>query len=143
YLENWAKNGVLLLNAALTVRAHDAGSHSKKGWEEFTDAAINYLNEKKSGLVFILWGGHAHKKGKRIDKQKHLVLKAPHPSPLSARGGFFECRHWSQANAYLKNGVQETASASDKDAVEQVPPEEEKAGMGETANANENNAVEQ
>ncbi|CAG8472450.1 9674_t:CDS:2 [Ambispora leptoticha] len=102
-LENWAKEGVLLLNASLTVRAHDAASHSGKGWEKFTDAVIQYLNEKKNSIVFLLWGSHAQKKGKNIDKSKHLVLTAAHPSPLSAHHGFFECRHWSKANEFLKS----------------------------------------
>ncbi|CAG8487452.1 10122_t:CDS:2 [Ambispora gerdemannii] len=102
-LENWAKEGVLLLNASLTVRAHDAASHSNKGWEKFTDAIIQYLNEKKNNIVFMLWGAHAQKKGKNINKSKHLVLTAAHPSPLSAHHGFFECHHWSKANEFLKN----------------------------------------
>lgn len=164
YLEAWAKEGVLLLNASLTVRAHSAASHSGKGWEAFTgesfslyfllvfptsishslvlnfysfpkDAIINYLNEKKSGLVFMLWGSHAQKKGSKINQkvreayrvfvllcfevknvfllsisiiefinflQNHLVLKAVHPSPLSAHRGFMDCKHWSQANKYLE-----------------------------------------
>ncbi|RIA90421.1 uracil-DNA glycosylase-like protein [Glomus cerebriforme] len=107
-LTNWTKAGVLLLNASLTVRAHEAASHSGKGWEKFTDAVIQYLNEKKSGLVFMLWGNHAIKKGKNINKTKHLVLQTVHPSPLSAHRGFFECRHWSKANEYLKSrGKQE------------------------------------
>ncbi|RUS16593.1 uracil-DNA glycosylase-like protein [Endogone sp. FLAS-F59071] len=102
YLENWAKEGVLMLNASLTVRAHAAGSHAGKGWESFTDAIVNYLNEKSSGLVFMLWGSHAQKKGAKINKKKHLILKAVHPSPLSAYKGFMDCKHWSQANEYLK-----------------------------------------
>ncbi len=105
-LENWAKQGVLLLNATLTVRAHQAGSHQKKGWEEFTDAAIHNLAENRQGLVFLLWGSYAQKKGSFIDDQNHLVLKAPHPSPLSAHRGFFGCKHFSQTNAYLAlNGL--------------------------------------
>jgi len=109
-LTNWTKAGVLLLNASLTVRAHEAASHSGKGWEKFTDAVIQYLNEKKSGLVFMLWGNHAIKKGKNINKTKHLVLQTVHPSPLSAHRGFLECCHWSKANTYLKShGKQEIA----------------------------------
>jgi uracil-DNA glycosylase len=100
-LERWAKQGVLLLNATLTVQAGNAGSHQHQGWEEFTDAVIKVLNEKKEHLVFMLWGSYAQKKGEHIDKQKHLVLEAPHPSPFSADRGFFGSRHFSQANAYL------------------------------------------
>ncbi|RUS18622.1 uracil-DNA glycosylase-like protein [Endogone sp. FLAS-F59071] len=102
YLEAWAKEGVLMLNASLTVRAHTAASHSGKGWETFTDAVINYLNEKKSGLVFMLWGNHAQKKGSKINQKNHLVLKTVHPSPLSVHRGFMDCKHWSQANKYLE-----------------------------------------
>ncbi|MFN0032322.1 MAG: uracil-DNA glycosylase [Flavobacteriales bacterium] len=100
-LERWAAQGVLLLNATLTVRAHTAGSHQGKGWETFTDAAIRRLNDEKQNLVFVLWGSYAQKKGAFIDTQKHLVLKAVHPSPLSAYNGFFGCRHFSKANEYL------------------------------------------
>lgn len=100
-LSRWAKQGVLLLNATLTVRAHQAGSHQGKGWELFTDAAIHRLAEKKSNLVFMLWGSYAQKKGDFIDPERHLVLKAPHPSPLSAHRGFLGCRHFSKANEYL------------------------------------------
>ena len=100
-LERWAKQGVLLLNATLTVRAGQAGSHQNKGWEEFTDAAIRYLSENKEGLVFLLWGAYAQKKGEIIDRTKHLVLSAPHPSPFSADKGFFGCRHFTKTNAYL------------------------------------------
>jgi uracil-DNA glycosylase len=100
-LESWAKQGVLLLNATLTVRAHTAGSHQKHGWEQFTDSVIKVLSDKKENLVFLLWGTYAQKKGAVIDENKHLVLKAPHPSPLSAHNGFFGCRHFSQANMYL------------------------------------------
>ncbi|PKC01956.1 uracil-DNA glycosylase [Rhizophagus irregularis] len=107
-LINWAKAGVLLLNTSLTVRAHEAASHSGKGWEKFTDAVIQYLNEKENGLVFMLWGNHAIKKGKNINENKHLVLQTVHPSPLSAHRGFLVCCHWSKANAYLKShGKQE------------------------------------
>jgi uracil-DNA glycosylase len=101
-LEHWASQGVLLLNATLTVRANAAGSHQKRGWEEFTDAAIRVLNEEKENLVFLLWGAYAQKKGSFIDTQKHLVLKAAHPSPFSAYNGFLGCKHFSQTNAYLE-----------------------------------------
>ena len=100
-LERWAKQGVLLLNATLTVRAHQAGSHQKKGWERFTDAVVEAVNQVRENLVFMLWGAYAQKKGAVIDRQKHLVLTAPHPSPLSANRGFFGCKHFSQANDYL------------------------------------------
>lgn len=103
YLENWAKQGVLMLNASLTVQAHLANSHSGKGWEQFTDAIIKYLNEKKSSIVFVLWGSYAQKKGSSINKTKHHVLKGVHPSPLSAHKGFFECGHFKKANEYLKD----------------------------------------
>lgn len=100
-LMRWAQQGVLLLNATLTVEAHKAGSHQNKGWEELTDAAIQALNEKKQNLVFMLWGSYAQRKGQFIDRKRHCVLTAAHPSPLSAYNGFFGCRHFSQANAYL------------------------------------------
>lgn len=100
-LERWAKQGVLLLNATLTVRAHSAGSHQNKGWEEFTDAAIKYLDKNKNALVFLLWGRYAKGKGEFINRNKHLVLEAAHPSPFSADKGFFNCRHFSKTNAYL------------------------------------------
>ena len=104
-LTRWAEQGVLLLNATLTVRAHQAGSHQRRGWEEFTDAVIRKLAEEKNNLVFILWGSYAHKKGAFIDRNKHLVLKSVHPSPLSAYNGFFGNHHFSLANDYLvKNG---------------------------------------
>lgn len=103
-LQAWANQGVLLLNATLSVRASQAGSHQKKGWETFTDAVIDLLNKEKEGLVFMLWGNYAQKKGKFIDDTKHLVLKARHPSPLSANfGGWFGQNHFSQCNTYLKN----------------------------------------
>ena len=102
-LERWASQGVLLINATLTVRAHAAGSHQNKGWETFTDAVIHRLAEEKEHLVFILWGAYAQKKGSFIDSNKHLVLKSPHPSPLSAHRGFFGNKHFSQANEYLIN----------------------------------------
>ncbi len=101
-LDRWAKQGVLLLNATLTVEAHRAGSHQGQGWEEFTDAAVRKLAEERHGLVFMLWGSYAIRKGEFIDRNRHLVLTAPHPSPLSAFRGFFGCRHFSQANAWLK-----------------------------------------
>lgn len=100
-LERWAKQGVLLLNATLTVEAHRAGSHQNRGWEEFTDEAILRLAQDKEHLVFMLWGSYAQRKGAFIDPAKHLVLKAPHPSPLSAYRGFFGCKHFSKANDYL------------------------------------------
>ena len=100
-LENWAKQGVLMLNATLTVRAHMAGSHQNKGWERFTDAVVKILSEQKENLVFILWGSYAQKKGSVIDEDKHLVIKSAHPSPLSAYSGFFGSRPFSQANSYL------------------------------------------
>jgi len=107
-LERWANQGVLLLNATLTVRAQLAGSHQRKGWEEFTDAAIKALNTEKRNLVFFLWGAYAQKKGEAIDESKHLVLKSVHPSPLSASRGFFGNKHFSRCNEYLKmNGVGE------------------------------------
>jgi len=100
-LENWAKQGVLMLNATLTVQSHMAGSHQNKGWEKFTDAVIKILSEQKENLVFILWGGYAQKKGSVIDESKHLVIKSAHPSPLSAYNGFFGSKPFSQTNAYL------------------------------------------
>lgn len=103
-LQRWAQQGVLLLNATLTVKAHTAGSHQNKGWESFTDAVIQQLSEKQDGLVFMLWGGYAKRKGAKIDSQKHLVLTSGHPSPLSAnRGYWFGNKHFSQANAYLSS----------------------------------------
>lgn len=98
----WARQGVLLLNATLTVQAHRAGSHQGKGWEGFTDAVIDRLNREREGLVFLLWGSYAQAKGKLIDTRRHRVLKAPHPSPLSAHRGFIGCGHFSAANAYLR-----------------------------------------
>ena len=100
-LTHWAEQGVLLLNATLTVEAHKAGSHQGKGWEELTDAAIMALNDKREKIVFMLWGSYAQRKGKFIDRRKHLVLEAVHPSPLSAYRGFIGCGHFSQANNYL------------------------------------------
>ena len=101
-LTHWAEQGVLLLNATLTVEAHMAGSHQGKGWEELTDAAIQALNEQRENIVFMLWGSYAQRKGKYIDRKKHLVLTAVHPSPLSAYRGFIGCGHFSQANTYLE-----------------------------------------
>ena len=101
-LEHWAKQGVLLLNATLTVQAHTAGSHQGKGWEIFTDAVIKILSDKKERLVFLLWGNYARKKSALIDFEKHLVLESAHPSPFSASNGFLGNRHFSKTNAYLK-----------------------------------------
>lgn len=100
-LQTWAEQGVLLLNAVLTVERGQAGSHQGKGWETFTDVIVQLLNDEREGLVFMLWGAYAMKKGAVIDRNKHLVLKAPHPSPLSAHRGFLGCRHFSSANEYL------------------------------------------
>ena len=100
-LERWAKQGVLLLNATLTVKAGAAGSHQGKGWEQFTDSVIDSLSANRNNLVFMLWGAYAQKKGATIDLSKHLVMKSPHPSPLSAHRGFFGNRHFSKANEYL------------------------------------------
>ncbi|HON69640.1 MAG TPA: uracil-DNA glycosylase [Tenuifilum sp.] len=100
-LEKWAKQGVLLLNATLTVRANQAGSHQNKGWETFTDAAIKALSDQHKGLVFILWGNYAQAKTCIIDTNKHFILTAPHPSPLSASRGFFGCKHFSKTNRLL------------------------------------------
>ena len=105
-LTKWAKQGVLLLNTALTVRAHMANSHKNCGWTWFTDSVISLLSEKKEHLVFLLWGGNARSKKPLIDGSKHLILECAHPSPLSAYNGFFGCRHFSKTNAYLeKNGI--------------------------------------
>lgn len=101
-LETWAEQGVLLLNTVLTVQQAKAHSHAKLGWEIFTDKVISEINEQNPGCVFILWGAHAQKKGKNIDQTQHFVLAGPHPSPLSSYRGFFGCRHFSQANAWLK-----------------------------------------
>lgn len=101
-LTHWAEQGVLLLNATLTVEAHRAGSHQGKGWEELTDAVIQALNNQRSNIVFMLWGSYAQRKGQYIDRRKHLVLTAVHPSPLSAYRGFIGCGHFSQANTYLQ-----------------------------------------
>lgn len=101
-LERWAEQGVLLLNATLTVRAANAGSHQKKGWEEFTDAVVQKVNDLKEHVVFMLWGAYAQKKGAFIDESKHLVLRAAHPSPFAADRGFFGSHHFSKANKYLQ-----------------------------------------
>lgn len=101
-LENWATQGVLLLNTVLSVREGAAGSHQNKGWEQFTDAVIRLLSDKQSGLVFLLWGRYAHSKEKLIDTSKHYLLKAAHPSPLSAYQGFYGCKHFSQTNKLLE-----------------------------------------
>lgn len=106
-LEKWARQGVLLLNTVLTVRAHQANSHRDIGWEEFTDAAIRVLNQQDRPIVFLLWGRPAQMKKEMLNNPRHLILEAPHPSPLSAFRGFFGCRHFSRTNAFLeKNGVE-------------------------------------
>ncbi len=102
-IEHWAKQGVLMLNATLTVRAGQAGSHQGKGWETFTDTVIKKISEKKSNLVFILWGAYAQKKGKIINPEKHYILKSAHPSPFSAHNGFFGNKHFSKTNKFLKS----------------------------------------
>lgn len=107
YLKKWADQGVLLLNTVLTVRAHQANSHQGKGWEQFTDAVIEAVNAQDRPIVYLLWGRPAQNKIPMLTNSKHLILKAPHPSPLSAYRGFFGCRHFSQANAFLeKNGIE-------------------------------------
>jgi uracil-DNA glycosylase len=107
-LERWARQGVLLLNATLTVRASSPGSHQNKGWESFTDAVIRKISDEKSNIVFLLWGAYAQKKGEIIDRNKHLVLMSAHPSPFSADRGFFGCKHFSKTNEYLKSkGIKE------------------------------------
>lgn len=118
-LEKWADQGVLLLNATLTVEQSSAGSHQGKGWERFTDAAIDCINRERDGVVFMLWGSYAQKKGALIDRNKHLVLTAPHPSPLSAHRGFLGCGHFSQANAYL---AQHGKAAIDWSLEQSIPP---------------------
>jgi uracil-DNA glycosylase len=102
-LSSWARQGVLLLNAVLTVEAHKAGSHQGQGWEQFTDRVVSVINDTKDGVVFMLWGSYAQKKGAVIDRSRHLVLTAPHPSPLSAYRGFLGCLHFSQCNEYLQS----------------------------------------
>ncbi|MBE9032226.1 uracil-DNA glycosylase [filamentous cyanobacterium LEGE 11480] len=106
-LQSWADQGVLLLNSVLSVEQHKAASHQGKGWEEFTDEIISKLNQQRENLVFLLWGSYAQKKGKFIDRQRHLVLTSPHPSPLAAHRGFFGNKHFSKTNAYLQqNGIE-------------------------------------
>jgi uracil-DNA glycosylase len=100
-LEGWARQGVLLLNASLTVREGQPNSHSERGWQSFTDAVVEALNETRGGVVYMLWGAFAQRKGQRLDPSRNLILKAAHPSPLSAHNGFFGCRHFSKANRYL------------------------------------------
>ena len=107
-LDSWARQGVLLLNATLTVVAGTAGSHQKKGWETFTDAVIKVISEKKEHVVFLLWGRYAQEKGTVIDESKHLVLRAPHPSPFSVHSGFFGCKHFSKTNEYLESNGMKT-----------------------------------
>ncbi len=102
YLQHWAEQGVLLLNAVLTVQQSNANSHQGRGWETLTDRCIEHLNREREGLVFLLWGSYAQKKGQLIDRKKHCVLEAPHPSPLSAHRGFLGCRHFSKTNDYLR-----------------------------------------
>jgi uracil-DNA glycosylase len=102
FLEHWAKQGVLLLNSVLTVQIGEPASHRDRGWERFTDAVVRIVNAKAEPVVFMLWGSYAQKKAAFVDQSRHLVLKAPHPSPLSAHSGFFGCRHFSKANAFLE-----------------------------------------
>ena len=102
FLEHWASQGVLLLNSVLTVEMGQAASHRDRGWEQFTDAVVRLVNARADPVVFMLWGSYAQKKAAFVDTSRHLVLKAPHPSPLSAHSGFFGCRHFSQANAFLE-----------------------------------------
>lgn len=107
YLEKWANQGILMLNTVLTVRAHEANSHKGLGWEKFTDAVIKVLNEQDRPIVYLLWGAPAQKKAAKVDNPKHLLLKAPHPSPLSSYRGFFGCKHFSKANQFLvENGLE-------------------------------------
>lgn len=102
-LDRWAEQGVLLLNSVLTVRAHEAASHAGRGWEQFTDAVVRTINERNQGVVYMLWGSYAQRKGLVVDSSKNFVLKSVHPSPLSVYRGFFGCKHFSQANAYLQS----------------------------------------
>ena len=106
-LDRWAEQGVLLLNAVLTVKAHQAASHAGKGWEQFTDAVVRIINQRKEGLVYMLWGSYAQRKGQIADPARNLILKSVHPSPLSVYRGFFGCKHFSQANEYLVSRGQE------------------------------------
>ncbi|KAF4011645.1 hypothetical protein G4228_003811 [Cervus hanglu yarkandensis] len=112
-LSGWAKQGVLLLNAVLTVRAHQANSHRERGWEQFTDAVVSWLNQNAHGLVFLLWGFHAQKKGSAIDRKRHHVLQTAHPSPLSVYRGFFGCRHFSKTNELLQKSGKEPINWKD------------------------------
>ena len=105
FWESWALQGVFLLNSVLTVERGNAGAHQGKGWEQLTDRVVSLLSDERDGLVFMLWGSYAQRKGQMIDRDRHLVLTAPHPSPLSAHRGFFGCRHFSRANEWLeRNG---------------------------------------
>ncbi|KAF9200625.1 hypothetical protein BGZ49_009133 [Haplosporangium sp. Z 27] len=108
YLESWARQGVLMVNAAMTVRAHNANSHKGKGWEKLLDAVVRTISEQRKNVVFLLWGRDAQNRGTLVDKKKHLVLQSVHPSPLSAHKGFFECAHFSKANKYLEENGQPT-----------------------------------
>ncbi|KAF9397226.1 hypothetical protein BGX21_009082 [Mortierella sp. AD011] len=108
YLESWARQGVLMVNAAMTVRAHNANSHKGKGWEKLLDAVIKTISDQRKNVVFLLWGKDAQNRGTLVDKKKHLVLQSVHPSPLSAHKGFFECAHFSKANEYLEQHGQPT-----------------------------------
>ena len=117
-LTSWAKQGVLLLNATLTVEQADAGAHQGRGWEQFTDQAIRALNDQRDGIVFLLWGSYAQKKGAFIDQSRHWVLKSVHPSPLSAYRGFLGCKHFSMTNSYLQQNCQPPINW-------QLPPEQE------------------
>jgi uracil-DNA glycosylase len=103
FLEHWARQGVLLLNAVLTVEMGRAAAHQGQGWERFTDAVVRLVNDKSEPVVFMLWGAYAQRKAAFVDTARHLVLKAPHPSPLSAHNGFFGCKHFSKANAFLES----------------------------------------
>jgi uracil-DNA glycosylase len=103
FLEHWAQQGVLLLNSVLTVEMGQAASHQRKGWEEFTDAVVRAVNDRPDPIIFLLWGAYAQKKASFVDTNRHLVLKAPHPSPLSAHNGFLGCRHFSKANSFLQS----------------------------------------
>ncbi|HEX5353369.1 MAG TPA: uracil-DNA glycosylase [Rhodanobacteraceae bacterium] len=122
-LTPWARRGVLLLNSVLTVRAGSPGSHQGKGWEGFTDRVIDELNRGREGLVFLLWGSYAQTKGRLVDRSHHLVLKAPHPSPLSAHRGFLGCRHFSKSNEYLESKGQAPIDWS-------LPPSKSLPGVG-------------
>lgn len=119
YLQSWAEQGVLLLNSVLTVERGQAGSHQNKGWETFTDVVVHKLEQKRENLVFMLWGSYAQKKGEVINTRRHLILKAPHPSPLSAYRGFLGCGHFSKANQYLHQQQLEPIDWS----VEKQPPQ--------------------